>query len=139
MIQEKKKKRISLKSSIIIIHSYRGLYWIHHGRTRDSSRQGRQQLFLRSRRSDSRSESSGSGSRIASGTRSLTEIATRLVTARGTGSGGCVGSAPTAGAAGLASAFDHAAQDTDDFGGVFEALVVHAFLRVVDVCDRLFG
>lgn len=34
--------------------------------------------------------------------------------------------------------FDHFAQNADDLGGVFETLIVHAFLRVVDVCDGLF-
>lgn len=41
-------------------------------------------------------------------------------------------------AARLAAPFHHPAQHADQLGRVLEALVVHPFLRVVDICDRLF-
>ena len=37
------------------------------------------------------------------------------------------------------AAFHHLAQESDDFGCIFETFVVHTFLRVVNIGNCLFG
>ena len=44
-----------------------------------------------------------------------------------------------AGAARLSTPFDHATKDSDEFRSVFETLIIHAFLGIVNVCDGLLG
>jgi hypothetical protein len=61
----------------------------------------------------------------------LTVVAARAITV--------TANTASTGTACLTTTLHHSSENSDQFGCILETFVVHSFLRIVHICDSLFG